>query len=409
MHLNAFAYPRPNRAAVLITLLATTITLLGLASTADAAKLPLGPKGSAFYTPPSNIPGKHGKVIWRRKTNSEAVALSKAKSTKRVLYSSRRTNGKKIAVSGSISVPKGKAPKKGWPVISYAHGTTGVADICAPSRNTVGGPVDPYTRYVYPQQNEWLKAGYAVVRTDFEGLGTPGPHPYLIGGSEGRGVLDIVRAARHLDDSIGKKFLIAGHSQGGHAALFAAKLAEKWTPDLKLRGTVAYAPASHLKTQAQALPALTSPSPLSALATTIVFGAGIASQGVNPYALLANEPLVFYPDLETSCLGQLSASASLGGLAPADLLREGADTGPLYTQLDKMNPAIKSSAPIVIAQGEADATVFKQFTDLLKDELVDLGNNVTYDTYPGVGHADIVIAAENDSMAFFQQRLKGGK
>jgi hypothetical protein len=56
----------------------------------------------------------------------------------------------------------------------------------------------------------------------YQGLGTPGKHPYLIGEAEGRSVLDIVSAARQLDPKIGLRFLISGHSQGGQSALFAA-------------------------------------------------------------------------------------------------------------------------------------------------------------------------------------------
>ena len=70
-------------------------------------------------------------------------------------------------------------------------------------------------------------------------------------------MLDMVRAARKLDDRIGKRVVIAGHSQGGHAALWAGVAARKWTPELKLRGTLAFAPASHLGEQASLLRALT--------------------------------------------------------------------------------------------------------------------------------------------------------
>ena len=107
-----------------------------------------------------------------------------------MLYRSTSPTGAPIAVSGTVAVPKGNAPRGGWPVITWAHGTTGIADACAPSRaNVLGG-------YDNPLLNRWLQAGYAVVRTDYEGLGTPGDHPYLIGVSEGRSVLDMVRAAR---------------------------------------------------------------------------------------------------------------------------------------------------------------------------------------------------------------------
>ena len=138
-------------------------------------------------------------------------------------------------------------------MVTWAHGTTGIADRCAPCRAGMPGSYD------HPLLNRWLKAGYAVVRTDYEGLGTPGDHPYLIGDSEGRSVLDMVRAARKLDANIGKRVVIAGHSQGGHAALFAGSLARRWTPELTLRGTLAFAPVSHLGEQAALLRALTAP------------------------------------------------------------------------------------------------------------------------------------------------------
>src|SRR3954451_25146477 len=215
-----------------------------------AAKVPSGPAGTAFYTPAKGVPGKHGTPIWQRKLTGPAV-LKSAKSNTLLLYSSTSTGGQAVPVSGDVAIPKGKAPKGGWPVITWAHGTTGIADICAPS---IAGT---QANYDSPLLNKWLKAGYAVVRTDYEGLGvTTEPHPYLIGTSEGRSVLDMARAARALNKSLGKPLLIAGHSQGGHAALWAAALAKKWTPELKLKGTVAFAPASNVGEQGALLRAL---------------------------------------------------------------------------------------------------------------------------------------------------------
>ena len=241
-------------------MLATAVLLtVGLvAATAADAKTKEGPSGGAFYKPPKNVPKGHGKVIWQR-DSTKLAPIQGAKVNKTILYTSKSPQGKQIAVSGSVSIPKGKAPKGGWPVISWAHGTTGAADSCAPTRVRPNSPVGPYVAYVKPQLQDWIDAGYAVVATDYQGLGTPGPHPYLVGEAEGRSVLDMVSAAQQLKPSIGNKFLIAGHSQGGQSALFAASLAKSFSPKLKLKGTVSYAPASHIYQQAQLLPALTSP------------------------------------------------------------------------------------------------------------------------------------------------------
>jgi pimeloyl-ACP methyl ester carboxylesterase len=398
--------PRSFRTRILPALLVAAVTAVGLAGFASAstASQP-GPGGLAFYDPPSQLPsGPHGTLIWQRPATG-LVPLADAASTKLVLYTSRTPQGDVDAVSGSVSVPKGTPPKGGWPVITYAHGTTGTADICAPSRVHDGAPAEGNITYVDPQLNDWLKAGYAVVRTDYQGLGTPGPHPYLIGKSEGRSVLDIVRAARQVFPQISKRFLIAGHSQGGQAALFAAGEAASWTPDLNLRGTVSYAPASHLLTQAKALPALTSPSSLTALATLIVQGATTASPYVDPSKLLTPDVLQFYPLLDQMCLPQLGHQNRLGGIAPADMLSPGANKNAIYRVLDDENPAVTTAAPIFIAQGTADTTVFPTFTNQLNNELNGLGDHVRYQMFQGVTHGGIVQAAEPDVLPWLEMRL----
>jgi pimeloyl-ACP methyl ester carboxylesterase len=371
---------------------------------AKATKVTKGPAGLKFYKPPKKLPQRHGTLIWARKAGG-LVPLANAKYTKLVLYSSRTPKGAKDAISGSVSVPKGKPPKGGWPVITWAHGTTGVADVCAPSRDFAGTPNPTGETYINNDLNAWLAAGYAVLRTDYQGLGTPGKHPYLIGTSEGRSVLDIVAAARQLDPKIGKRYLIAGHSQGGHAALFAAGLASRWQPKLKLRGTVAFAPASHILDQASLLPALTSPSGLTALATLILDGASTQSSAINVNQILSDRVLQFYPLLQSQCLGRLGQSDELGGIPPSQLERSGADVSALNPVLAAMNPAVKTAAPVLIPQGESDTTVFKVFTDQLVGELNGLGDQVTYKTYPGIDHVGVVTAGEADALSFFQQML----
>ena len=92
-----------------------------------------------------------------------------------------------------------------------------------------------------------MARGYVVVATDYPGLGTPGIHPYLIGVSEGRAVLDSVRAARELPDAgASDRFAVWGHSQGGHASLYTGELAASYAPELKLVGVAAAAPATNL-------------------------------------------------------------------------------------------------------------------------------------------------------------------
>jgi pimeloyl-ACP methyl ester carboxylesterase len=395
---------RVRTTAVIAAMALGAFALVALGTQSAEAKKHKTPRGLKFFKPPKHLPKQHGKLIRSRKAKG-LVPLANARYTKLVLYSSRTPQNARDAVSGSVSVPKGKAPKGGWPVVTYAHGTTGNADICAPTRNRLGSPAQAYISYIDPDLNEWLRAGYAVVRTDYQGLGTPGKHPYLVGEAEGRSVLDIVKAARQLDRHIGKRFLIAGHSQGGHAALFAAGEAKSWVPRLQLRGTVAFAPASHIRDQASLLTVFTTPNALSALVSLIVDGASTQSSAINIPALVNDPFLNLMPLVQSQCLSQLSGSDEFGGIAPSTIVRSGADTTALYAVLEQMNPLVTSRAPILMVQGESDTTVFPLFTDQLKGELIAAGNNLTYKKYPGVDHGGIVTAAEPDALAFFRAQL----
>ena len=383
---------------------------VAFAGSAGAATEPVkGPKGAAFYDPPKHLPKGVGELIWQRKAK-RLMRVEGAKSNRLVLYTTATDRGKTAAVSGAVSVPKGKPPKKGWPVITFAHGTTGIADSCAPSRITAGSPMAGAVTYIDPQVEEWVKAGYAVVRTDYRGLGTPKEvHPYLIGEPAGRSVVDIVNAARDLGLEIGKKYLIAGHSQGGHAALWAAGPdAQRFAPKLKLRGTVAYAPASHIAEQADLLPALTSPSTLSALVALIVRGAEAQSAQLNVPAFLSDQALAPYPTIDQVCLDQLGQPDSYGGIPPSEMQRDGSDLSPLLDILRGNNPAVTTKAPILILQGTADSTVFPFTTDQLNQELVALGDQVTYSKYEGVDHVGITSAAEAEALAFMEKQLPPG-
>lgn len=383
--------------AVVLSALAALLAL-AVTSTAEAAKGTKGPKGDAFYQPPSKLPKGHGKLIWAR-DGSDLIDPADDARSRRVLYTSKSPQRERIAVSGSVAVPNGEPPKDGWPIITWAHGTTGLADSCAPSREGYG--LESFI-------DEWIKAGYAVARTDYEGLGTPGPHPYLVGKSAARSTLDIVRAARRLDPDIGDEFVIAGVSQGGHAALWTAGYADSWVPDLNLRGTMAYAPASHIADQISLLPALTSPNPLSALAVSILAGAATANPGIVPAELLKPEPLALLPEVEQKCLGELSQTDSLGGIPPSELIQDGADLTELVKVLTKNNPAVESSAPILVLQGTADTTVFPTYTDQLVQELENKGDDVSYAVVPGATHGSIVAEGKSDSDAFLDAHLPAG-
>jgi pimeloyl-ACP methyl ester carboxylesterase len=324
-----------------------------------------------------------------------------------VLYRSTSADGKAVAVSGTVSIPKGNTPKGGWPVISWGHGTTGIADQCAPSRDSASNPAHGYIAYAYPQLNGYLKAGYAVVQTDYQGLGTPGTHQFLVGVPEGRSVLDMVRAARKLDPRLSKNVALVGHSQGGQAVLYAASLAPKWTPELKIRGTVAFAPVSHLSEQAAIIPGLTAPGSLSAYAGIILRGIDTAVPKANVSSLLSDTGKSLYPQTLTKCQADLVKPNSLGGVAPADLIRSGADLTPLEQVLAAHDDveSVRIKTPIQIDQGTADTTVFPTFTDGLVTEFKGRKNPLTYLKYDKVTHGGVVKAANKNALSFLKARF----
>lgn len=159
----------------------------------------------------------------------------------RIRYQSRAVGGERNVVTGVIIVPNGPAPRDGRDVVAWAHGTFGVAESCAPSQSKdLFGSIAGL--------DAMLAAGYAVVATDYAGLGTPGPHPYLAGDGSAYSVLDSVRAAREFGrGSIGNRYVVWGESQGGHAALWSAQFAANYAPELKLVGAAAAAPPTDLK------------------------------------------------------------------------------------------------------------------------------------------------------------------
>lgn len=387
------------------------IAVIALAAAPPAgAKVRTGPSGNAFYTPPKPMPGKvHGDAVWIRR-EGEPDALSSAASNRLLLYRSTNVGGRQVAVSGLVHLPKGKPPKGGWPIVTYAHGTTGLGDQCAPSRNPGDGVINLLTVYIEPFLNRLLDAGFAVVRTDYEGLGTKGVHPYLVGRSEGRGVLDIVRAARQAYSSLGRRVVIAGHSQGGHAAVFAAALAPKYTPELQVKGTAALAPAAQLDEIWTGLASSSQPTRLTGYAAIIARGFDAAYPEIGISALLSDRGRELYPLTLSRCIdGITSGDSEFAKHAPRELFREGADFAPITNALAVNDPTdLKLATPLLVPQGTADTTVFPALTENMVKGLRSRGAKVTFRLYEGVDHGGIATAQApaDETFAWIAKRLR---
>ena len=188
-----------------------------------------GDRAEALYdVSPGEIPGKPGTIIRIWPLEGGGPGMGGNGEAFRILYRSTSPSGKPIPVSGAIFIPSGPAPAGGRNIIAWAHPTSGVVPPCAPSlMPDVGG--------MMWNLGNMIGAGYIVVATDYPGLGTDGIHPYLIGESEARAVLDSVRAARDMPNTgASNRFAVWGHSQGGQAALYTGEIAARYAPELKL-------------------------------------------------------------------------------------------------------------------------------------------------------------------------------
>lgn len=231
----------------------TATALLAVAlATAAAVAMPGGatPAGAqtpppAFYTPPSPLPaGQPGNVI-----KSERITFWGATAT-RVMYLSRDVADRPMAVTGTVLVPTTPWTGPGQrPIVAYAPFTAGMGDQCAVSRVLAGEPGDLTSGVQTGFVNAMLAKGFAVAQTDYQGLGTPGDHTYVIRKPSAQAVLDVIRAAQRLPGTglpAAGPVGIAGYSQGGGASAAAAELAPTYAPELKLSGAYVGAPAADL-------------------------------------------------------------------------------------------------------------------------------------------------------------------
>lgn len=351
------------------------------------------PAGGDLYALAEPLaPGEPGDVI----AVQEVAGIDIDGSVLRVLYHSESIAGDDIAVSGIIVVPSGPAPTGGRSVLTWGHGTTGIADECAPSKNPGGASIG----LVAP----FLERGMVFAATDYEGLGTPGRHPYIAGVSEGRGVLDIARAARALGSTVeaSDEVVVWGHSQGGHAALFANQIASSYAPELSVVGTVAGAPPSQLNLIAAAL----KDSPFRHYLGMVAAGWAAAYPDADPADVLTPAGEASLALVDEGCSGELAAAWN--DVPYDDLVKaDPATVEPWKTLLVENDPGfVVGESPILLIHGEQDEQIPLVSSELLLDRMCGIGQIVERRTYPA-SHAGVIGPSLPDMLAWIDARLAG--
>ncbi|MGN0065090.1 MAG: lipase family protein [Nocardioides sp.] len=361
-----------------------------------------------FYAAPRTVPDQPGRLVrsepFTRGVPDGALGW-------RILYTTRTGDGEPSLASGLVVVPA--EGEGGWPVVSWAHGTTGVARQCAPS--LASEPFESGAMFVLPRV---VEEGWALVASDYPGLGTDGTHPYLIGEDTAWSVLDATTAARELTEArLGTDTVVWGHSQGGGAALWTAQLEDEWRAGLdaheepapELLGVAALAPAADLPGLVSGLDGVTGGSVLEAYVfhafqaryPEITFRRYVRPGAEETVRAFASRCLA-EPGILVSVLQALALSRDPDVLSSAPL------EGALGRRLTENVPAPRTSVPLLVGQGIDDGLISDEVQSGYVGRLCRDGQVVDLRRYPGRDHVPLVeedSPAMDNLFAWTQERL----
>lgn len=317
-------------------------------------------------------------------TTTPAVAGTGAISRKILYGSTSGIDGSETQVSGTVFIPPGTPPAGGWPIVSVGHGTTGISDDCAPSTSPTllgaMGLVEPL-----------LNAGYVVAVSDFEGLGTPDPHPYLQPDTAAYNVIDAVRAARNVVPETSTRWASLGLSQGGQASWAAAEKAGEYGDGLEFVGAANLSPAADIS------PIITSGKEVNL---------SLPQQLLIPYVLEGLS--LTHPDLErtdyvhgafadnydllSSCLAARTTEklGLVGKVTPADTRpATAAAADRIHSWLsDIALPRQQASGPLYVVVGAEDNLILPEWTEAAVARACSDGDVIEFLSRPGEGHAN---------------------
>lgn len=299
-------------------------------------------------------------------------------------------------VSGAFFTPRGRPPAGGWPVISFGHGTTGIAPACGPSS-------DPDLLGHLPLVRTFLNEGYAVAVTDYEGLGQPGTHPYLEPRTAAFNMIDAVRALRALTPDVSPRWIAYGASQGGQAAWATDELNSYYGSGLDLLGSVALSPPANITGMARLARTGSLTERQAAMYPLVVVGLGRYNGDIPEWSYLHGQAAANEGALDT-CKSPITDPDS----AAVDLKPDTeAQTDALRSALQRIAlPQRKIDKPMLVANGSEDPVVLADWVNAAVAESCALGGQIQHLEIAGAGH-DGMPAADGAVHAWIADRFAG--
>jgi pimeloyl-ACP methyl ester carboxylesterase len=351
---------------------------------------------TAFYESPSLATTKPGDLL--RKAPFSGYAVPEGASTVRILYHSLNAAGEAVATSGVVLIPAGKPPTDGWPVIAWAHGTSGVARQCAPS-------LEKDMLYGEEGLMPMVRAGFAVVATDYHGLGTVGPHQYINKIAQARDVIYSIPAAQAAVPELASRWVVIGHSQGGLAAWSVAEM-QASLHDPNYLGAISVAGAADLKYVLSHMG--DADSSAAYYLTYMAYAIHARTPQFQPSDMLVGTALERYHAATTKGCWNYAYASFLN--APAGkTLKPGWDQSVAAQRFFDDNELGNApiGGPLFVIGGEADGTV--PFVSLRATALKACRNGIelTFQSYPGLDHDPTMDKSTPDQLAWVRDRMAG--
>lgn len=374
------------------------------AAPASETRYTLGDGGvSDFYTYSDEIPAP-GQLL-RQEALSPGQSVPDAAGAIRLLYSSSDglADTGSIVVSGALFLPDGPPPESGWPLLLWSHGTVGIADKCAPS----------WTGYVpFHQQHlsQWLGEGYAIVASDYQGLGTKGTHPYLATRPAAYSNLDVIRAVQLAGFPVSDRVVLAGQSQGAGAAIATAGHAPDYAPELDIRAVIAtgvpfFTPDALLAVQAARPNDVVDPMlGYNFLALTLIEQIDPAFV-VEDYVSETALPLA--RGVTEICNRDMRAKISQAGLT-YDKTFKTPPTEPLRQAFERMQfPTLQLSIPVFVGVGSDDRDTPPRMQAGFVKAACAAGATIDAHLFDGFDHLTVLNHSQSRSKAFAAAAFKG--